>query len=117
MIDCALHVFRLSIVGLHFFKIRFLPFIDQHVWKYLSNNFPSNKNDSYEFEKNNKKVALNILYLPDNTEAIRHAYKLKHNLKCKNQVLLLMITDGEKWHYLSVKKLSALLREITSKHD
>ena len=31
--------------------------------------------------------------------------------------MLLMITDGEKWPYLSVKKLSALLRETTSKHD
>ena len=28
-----------------------------------------------------------------------------------------MITDGEKWHYLAVKKLSALHRGITSKHD
>ena len=28
-----------------------------------------------------------------------------------------MITDGEKWCYLSVKSLSALLRGITSKHD
>ena len=27
-----------------------------------------------------------------------------------------MITDGEKWHYLAVKKLSELLRGITSKH-
>ena len=27
-----------------------------------------------------------------------------------------MITDGEKWHYLAVKKLSALLRGITSNH-
>ena len=28
-----------------------------------------------------------------------------------------MITDGKKWHYLVVKSLSALSREITSKHD
>ena len=28
-----------------------------------------------------------------------------------------MITDGEKWHYLAVKKLCALLRVATSKHD
>ena len=28
-----------------------------------------------------------------------------------------MITDGKKWHYLAVKKLSALLRGITSKHE
>ena len=29
------------------------------------------------------------------------------------QVILLMITDGEKWHYLAVKSLSALFRGIT----
>ena len=28
-----------------------------------------------------------------------------------------MISDGEKWHYLTVKILSALLKEITSKYD
>ena len=27
-----------------------------------------------------------------------------------------MITNGKKWHYLAVNKLSALLRGITSKH-
>ena len=50
------------------------------------------------------------LSVPHNTEKIRHAYKSKHNLKRKNQVILLMTTDGEKWHYLAVKKISALLR-------
>ena len=43
----------------------------------------------------------------------RHAYKSKYNLTRKNQVILLMITDGGKWHYLAVKSLSALFREIT----
>ena len=28
-----------------------------------------------------------------------------------------MITDGEKWHYLAVKRVSALFSGITSKHD
>ena len=28
-----------------------------------------------------------------------------------------MITDNEKWYYLTVKRLSALFRKITSKHD
>ena len=28
-----------------------------------------------------------------------------------------MITDGKKWRYLAVKRLSALLKGITSKHD
>ena len=27
-----------------------------------------------------------------------------------------MITDNKKWHYLFVKRLSALLKEVTSKH-
>ena len=48
---------------------------------------------------------------------IRHAYKSKHNLKRENQVVLLIITDGEKWHYLAVKILSTLLKGITSTHD
>ena len=48
-----------------------------------------------------------------NTEKIRHAYKSKYNLTRENQVILLMITDGEKWHYLAVKSLSALFRGIT----
>ena len=52
-----------------------------------------------------------------NTEKVRHAYKSKHNLKRENRVILLMITDDEKWHYLCIKSLSALLKEITSKHD
>ena len=31
-------------------------------------------------------------------------------------MILLMITDGEKWHYLTVNNLSGLLRGITSNH-
>ena len=67
-----------------------------------------------KFELNNKSIALSILYVPYNTEEIRHAYKSKHNSKqkCENQVILLMITDGKKWH-LAVRKLSALFRGIT----
>ena len=53
----------------------------------------------------------------NNTEKIRHAYKSKYNLNRENQVIPLMITDGEKWHDLVVKSFSALFRGITSKHD
>ena len=28
-----------------------------------------------------------------------------------------MITDGEKWHYLTVRKLNALLKGVTSRHN
>ena len=51
--------------------------------------------------------------MPYNTKEIRHAYKSKYNLNRENQVILLMITDGEKWNYLAVKSLSALPRGIT----
>ena len=51
--------------------------------------------------------------MPHNTKKICHAYKLKYNLTRENQVILLMITDGEKWHYLAVKSLSGLLRGVT----
>ena len=56
------------------------------------------------------------MYVPHNTEEKRHAYKSKHNLKRENRVILLMITDGEKWHYLAVKKTSKLLKGATSKY-
>ena len=52
--------------------------------------------------------------MPHNTEKIIHAYKLEYSLTRENQVILLMITDGEKWHYLAVKSLSALFTGITS---
>ena len=74
------------------------------------------KEDSKKFELNNKTIAINILFVPYDAEKIRFACKSKYNTKLKNQVILLMITDGKKWHCLAVKSLSALLRGITSKH-
>ena len=35
----------------------------------------------------------------------------------EKKVILLMIPNGKEIYYLAVKKLSALLREITSKHQ
>ena len=51
-----------------------------------------------------------------NKKKIYLAYVSKNNSSREKQVILLMIPNGEKCHYLSVKKLSALLRGITSKH-
>ena len=78
------------------------PFINQYNWKEI--DFPSHEKDWKKFQQNNKTITLNILFIPHNTEEIRHAYKSKHNYECENQVILLMITDGEKWHYLALKK-------------
>ena len=49
---------------------------------------------------------------------ICHAYISEYNHKRKNQVILLMVTDdGERWHYLAVRSLSALLRAISSSNN
>ena len=44
------------------------------------------KDDWIKFEKNNVKITPSVLY-------------------SGKQVILSMISDGEKWHYLAVKKL------------
>ena len=55
--------------------------------------------------------------MPHNTKEIRHAYNSKYNLNGENQLILLMITDDKKRHYLTVKSLSALFRGITSNNN
>ena len=89
------------------------PFINQYNWKDI--DFPSISKDWREFELNNE-VVLNVLYVSRNTGKIQVAHKSRNNLTCDKQVILLMITDGEKWHYLTVKNLPGLLRGITSTH-
>ena len=78
-------------------------------------DFSSTSKDWKKFECNNE-VALNILYVPYNTKKINIAYKSKNNLTQEKQIILLMIIDGQKWHYLVVKNLSRLLSGITSNH-
>ena len=89
------------------------PFMDQYNWKDI--DFPPTNKDWKKFELNNE-VVLIILYVPHNTRKIQIAYKSKNNLTCNKQVILLIITNGEKWHYLTVKNLPGLLRGITSTH-
>ena len=90
-------------------------FIDKYNWNDI--NFPATRKDWNRFEVNNKNVTLNILYVPFKTKKIEVAYKSKYNLVRDNQVILLMISNGENWHYLAVKSLSRLLRGINSNHD
>ena len=40
----------------------------------------------------------------------------KYNTNSENRVILLMIADGNKWHYLAVKKLTGLFTGVTSKY-
>ena len=87
------------------------PFINKYTLEGI--NFPSEKDDWKKIEKNNVTIALNVLYAKK--EKIYPTYISKHNSNREKQVILLMISNGEKlWHYLAVKNLSALLRGITT---
>ena len=55
------------------------------------------------FEQRNETVALNMLYVSHNKKEICIAYQSKYNRKRENQVILLMITDGEKYIFLLQK--------------
>ena len=63
------------------------PFIDQYNWKEI--DFPLHKKNTEE----RLNWIIIVLHVPYNTEEIRRAYKSKYNLKCENEVVLLMITE------------------------
>ena len=90
------------------------PYINKYNWEGI--DFPAGPKDWIKFEKNNKNVALNILFIPHNTKTITVAYRSEYNNKRKNQVILLMITSGKTSHYLAVTNLYALLQEKSSNH-
>ena len=57
-----------------------------------------------------------ILFVPHNRKTIRVAHRSEYNNKRKKQVILLMIIDGKKWHYLSVTNLPASFKAKLSNH-
>ena len=77
------------------------------------NKFSIKKDDWRKLEKNNLIIALNVLYVK--IEKVYPAYVSNDNSNSEQQVILLIILNIEKWHYLAIKKLSALLREIIKK--
>ena len=104
------------------------PFINQYNWDDI--DFPVGIKDWKMFERNNEKNALNILFVPHGEKEINLGYKSKYNRESENQVVLLMITDGEKWHCIPLKSahtddgfnrpirsLSRLFRGIRANHN
>ena len=90
-------------------------------------DFPAGIKEWKRLEKNNETIAFNILQVPHDEIKITHAYKSEYIHTRKNQVVLLMVTDGEKWHYTALKseptedgfnqptkRFSKLFRGITS---
>ena len=58
------------------------PHIDQYNWEGIE--FPAGIKDWKKFERNNKTIAPNILFMPHNEKTINLAYKSKYNRKLEN---------------------------------
>ena len=86
--------------------IRIKTFINESDWKGL--NFQSEKDAWKKIEKNNVTIAANIFYAEK--DKIYPAYVSKHNSNRKKQLILLMILNGEGWHYFAVKNITVIKR-------
>ena len=89
---------------------KIMPLINQYNCNKM--NFPSHTIDWKMSYTNNRSIALNVLYVSYNSKEIICAYVSKHNLKHENQVILLIVTNGKKWHYLALRKCLHYLKEI-----
>ena len=79
------------------------------------NKFSIRKRCCQKFDKNKLTIAINILYAKKEKNIC--SYLSKHTSNRKKPVVILMIPNGEGWHYLVAKKLSTLLRGITLKNN
>ena len=70
------------------------PYINKYNWEGIE--LPAEPTDYKKFERNDKTIVLNILFIPHNTKT--------------------MIADGKKWYYLVVTNLSALFEGKSSNH-
>ena len=61
--------------------LKLKPYINKYNWEEIE--FPAGPKDWKKFERNNKTIALNILFIPQKTETIRVAYRSEYNHKCK----------------------------------
>ena len=83
------------------------PYENQYNWKGLE--FPVSIKKIDKFEKNSPDIAVNVLF--SNKKIIYTA----HRSERKKQVNLLMIAEGEKRHYTTIKGISRLLLKLNGK--
>ena len=111
--------FKWAIIeALHHEEIKHLPeeisllrsYENQYNWKGLE--FPVSIKKIDKFEKNNPGIAVNVLFSNKKNQNIYTARRSGRNVKCKKQVNLLMIVDGEKRHYTTIKSISRLLSKL-----
>ena len=67
-----------------------------------------------KFEKNNPGIVVNVLLCKKKNQNIYTARRSGRNVKCKRQVNLLMIVDGEKRHYTAIKSIPRLLKSLNA---
>ena len=89
------------------------PHENQYNWKGLE--FPVSIKKIDKFEKNNRGIAVNLLFSKKKSQNIYTVRRSEHNVRCKKQVNLLMIEDGEKRHYTAIKNISRLLSKLNEK--
>ena len=94
---------------------RLRPYENQYNWKGLE--FPVSIKKIDKFEKNNPGIAVNVLFSNKKNQKknIYTVRRSKHNVKCKKQVNLLMVVDGEERHYTAIKSISRLLSKLNGK--
>ena len=95
---------------------RLRPYENQYNWKGLEFSVPTMKID--KFERNNLEIPLNVLFSNKKIQKknICTVHRSGRNVKCKKQVNLLMIVDGEKRHYTTLKGTSRLLKSLNATH-
>ena len=90
------------------------PCINKNNWEGI--DVPAGPREWQKFERSKKTIALNILFIQRNRQAISVAYRSEYSSKRKRQVILLMITDDKKWHYLAAINLLVLFKEKLSNY-
>ena len=89
------------------------PYENRYNWKGLE--FPVSIKKIDKFEKNNPGIPVNVLFSKKKSQNIYTAHRSELNVKCKKQVNLLMIVDGQKRHYTVIKNISRLLSKLNGK--
>ena len=95
---------------------RLRPYENQYNWKGVK--FPVSIKKIDKFEKNNPGIAVNMLFSNKKGQK-KNIYTVRRsepNVKCKKHVNLLMIENGEKWHYTAIKTISRLLKSLNATH-
>ena len=92
------------------------PYENQDNWKGVE--FPVSIKKIDKFEKNNPDMAVNVLFSNKKSKKknIHTVCMSEHNVKCKKQVNLLIIVDGENRHYTAIKSISKLLKSLNASH-